>query len=295
MKVYIPMFGGNLFVFSTKDPAAKKEPQYIRSSYSTFRTIMHYRIANVIYYYEQLNREIRLILSRKISEDAKKDSGVEIHPAAKIGRSFIIDHGYGTVIGETSEIGDDCYLLQGVTLGAREIIGPSGKRHPTLGNNVKIGGFARIFGPIEIGDNVSISPCCVITENIPSDHDVIIVNQLQITKSSKNAEGQKNIEIYGIVPNTNNTLSIYGCNLEAVLVKILDSDLNIMDKIEVSNVVTGANLIILKLTLKYSDDTNEAVKVHEVSLKLYSDKESIIIGKSIGLRRVLENLTNRKV
>lgn len=105
--------------------------------------------------------------ARLLTEQAKVSTGIEIHPAAKIGGSFVIDHGYGVVIGETATIGNNCYILQGVTLGGTKITKKiTGKRHPSIGNNVEIGGFSKVLGNITVEDNVFIGPNCTITENI---------------------------------------------------------------------------------------------------------------------------------
>ncbi len=103
-----------------------------------------------------------------LHQHARVTTGVDIHPGATIGARFVVDHGSGTVIGETAEIGDDCYVLNGVILGARGIAGNrAGKRHPTLGNRVEIGSFARIFGPVTIGDDVIVTSLSCITRDIP--------------------------------------------------------------------------------------------------------------------------------
>ena len=99
-------------------------------------------------------------LARVLSNLARWYTGIEIHPGAVIGRRFFIDHGMGVVIGETTEIGDDCTLYHGVTLGGTSW--DKGKRHPTLGNNVVIGAGAKVLGPIEIGDGVRIGSNAVV-------------------------------------------------------------------------------------------------------------------------------------
>lgn len=110
-------------------------------------------------------------------------SGAELHPSSQIGRRFILDHGFGTVFGETVSIGDDCYVLGGVTLGASGISGnPQGKRHPSIGNRVQLGAFSRIFGCVDIGDDVFIGPNCTITQNIPSGSKVTLRSSLQILR-----------------------------------------------------------------------------------------------------------------
>ncbi len=178
----------DLLCFANQDPSAKKSPEYILESYLSFQAVLSYRVANALYCFSQMlettESVINLqIIARKISETAKVKTGVEIHPAAKIGSRLIVDHGYGTVIGETTEIGDDCYILQGVVLGAKSIAGNyDSKRHPTLGSRVEVGSFARIFGPVKIGDDVKISPWAVITEHIPSNSKVIVITTNQVVK-----------------------------------------------------------------------------------------------------------------
>ena len=104
-------------------------------------------------------------LAEMIMHHACRRTGIEIHPAAKIGRNLFIDHGMGVVIGETAEIGDDCTLYHGVTLGG--VSTQKVKRHPTLGNHVVIGCGAKLLGPINIGDNVKVAPNAVIRHDIP--------------------------------------------------------------------------------------------------------------------------------
>jgi len=103
--------------------------------------------------------------ARAVSQRASRKTGIEIHPAAKIGERFFIDHGSGVVIGETTEIGDDVTLYQGVTLGGtgKDV----GKRHPTIGNNVMIGTGAKVLGPFKVGDNSNIAAGAVVLEEIP--------------------------------------------------------------------------------------------------------------------------------
>lgn len=103
-------------------------------------------------------------LARFISNFARWLTGIEIHPGAKIGRRFFIDHGMGVVIGETAEVGDDCTLYHGVTLGGTSW--NKGKRHPTLGNNVVIGAGAKVLGPISVADNARIGSNSVVVKNV---------------------------------------------------------------------------------------------------------------------------------
>lgn len=110
-------------------------------------------------------------LARVLSQITRFMTGVEIHPAAQIGRRFFIDHAMGVVIGETTIIGDDCVLYQGVTLGGTG--NESGKRHPTLGNNVMVGTGAKVLGNITIGDNVKIGGNSVVVKDVPANCTVV--------------------------------------------------------------------------------------------------------------------------
>ena len=110
-------------------------------------------------------------LARWISQRCVRRTGIEIHPAAKIGRRLFIDHGTGVVIGETTEIGDDCTLYQGVTLGGTGK--DKGKRHPTLGNKVMVGAGAKVLGPIEIGSDVRIAAGAVVLSPIPDNSTAV--------------------------------------------------------------------------------------------------------------------------
>jgi serine O-acetyltransferase len=179
----------DLLAFANKDPASLKSPYYVLHSYLSFKAVLHYRVANALHKLSQGANEITYeylqIVARTISEKAKAETGIEIHPASKIGHRFIIDHGYGTVIGETSEIGNDCYLLQGVILGARSIAGNQRiKRHPTLKDGIEVGSFVRIFGPVTVGSNVVISPNAVITQDIPANTQVVVLTVNQFLKNS---------------------------------------------------------------------------------------------------------------
>lgn len=198
----------DLISLAEKDPSAHSRA-FVRETYPCFEAVMYYRVAHSIHYCNMMNPDIRKAIARKISERAKLETHIDINPAAKIGRGFVVDHGVSVVIGETAEIGHECYIVQGVILGALTTGGgPAGKRHPTLGNRVKVGAFARILGPVTIGDDVSISPMCVVTQNVPSGYKVVIVNQLQLSK----LPGETSSVFFGAVPR-DHQLIVYGQNL----------------------------------------------------------------------------------
>jgi serine O-acetyltransferase len=140
------------------DPAAKSVLE-ILFCYPGFHAILWHRVAHWLY-----QRGVPF-LPRFISQVNRFLTGIEIHPGARIGRRFFIDHGMGVVIGETAEIGDDCLLYQGVTLGGTG--NEKGKRHPTLGNNVVVGTGAKVLGNIQLGDHVKVGAGSVVIHSVP--------------------------------------------------------------------------------------------------------------------------------
>ncbi len=150
--------------YQKNDPAARSAFE-VFWLYNGLHAILWYRIAHWLHIHGCE------FLARWISQHAKKTTGVEIHPAAKIGRRLVIDHGTGVVIGATAEIGDDCLLYQGVTLGGTGK--DTGKRHPTLGNNVMVGCGAKVLGPFTVGDNARIAANSVVLRAVPSDSTVV--------------------------------------------------------------------------------------------------------------------------
>lgn len=147
-----------------EDPAAKSVLE-IWLCYPGFHAILLHRLAHTLY------RERVPLVPRVISQLSRFLTGIEIHPGATIGRRFFIDHGAGVVIGETTEIGDDCLLYQGVTLGGTG--NEKGKRHPTLGNRVVVGTGAKVLGGIRIGDDVKIGAGSVVVHPVPDGATVV--------------------------------------------------------------------------------------------------------------------------
>jgi serine O-acetyltransferase len=147
-----------------RDPAATSKLEVI-FTYAGFHALLAFRIAH------RLRMHGVPFFPRVISQLARWLTGIEIHPSAKIGAGFFIDHGMGVVIGETAEVGDYVTLFQGVTLGGTGK--ERGKRHPTLGNHVVVGAGAKILGGIRIGDNVKIGANSVVLKNVPANSTVI--------------------------------------------------------------------------------------------------------------------------
>ncbi len=147
-----------------RDPAAKSSLE-IFFLYPGVKAVRMHRRAH-FFYKHGFN-----FIARWISQNCVRKTGIEIHPGAKIGRRLVIDHGTGIVIGETTEIGDDVLIYQGVTLGGTGK--DTGKRHPTIGNNVMISAGAKVLGPFKVGDNSRIAAGAVVLEEVPPDCTVV--------------------------------------------------------------------------------------------------------------------------
>ncbi|WP_190600013.1 serine O-acetyltransferase [Candidatus Vesicomyidisocius sp. SY067_SCS001] len=147
-----------------RDPAARNVFEII-TCYSGVQAMLFYRLSHRLWRFKFK------WLARFVSSLARWFTGIEIHPGAVIGRRFFIDHGMGVVIGETAEIGDDCTLYHGVTLGGTTW--QKGKRHPVLGNNVVIGAGAKILGPIVLADNVRVGSNSVVVKSIDESQTVV--------------------------------------------------------------------------------------------------------------------------
>ena len=150
--------------YQARDPAARSWLE-ILLLYPGIKAVHSHRLAHWCY------RHNLKFLARAISQRSRRRTGIEIHPGATIGRRLVIDHGMGIVIGETAEIGDDCLIYHGVTLGGtgKDV----GKRHPTIGNNVLIGTGAKVLGPIKVGDNSRIAANSVVLKEIPEDSTAV--------------------------------------------------------------------------------------------------------------------------
>lgn len=146
------------------DPAATSKLE-VALTYSGFHALLCYRLAHWLW-----KRRIPFV-PRALSQLARFFTGIEIHPGAAIGSGLFIDHGMGVVIGETTEIGDNVTLFQGVTLGGTGK--QRGKRHPTLGSHVVVGAGAKVLGPITIGDYVKIGANSVVLQDVP-DHSTVV-------------------------------------------------------------------------------------------------------------------------
>ncbi len=168
--------GNDIKIIRERDPAAKNSVE-IALLYSGFHALIAYRLAHPLYERKQF------FAARFISQTARFITGIEIHPGAKIGKGLFIDHGTGVVIGETAEIGDNCTIYQGVTLGGtgKDI----GKRHPTIGNNVMVGAGAKVLGPFKIGDNSKIAANAVVLEAVSENSTAVGIPARVVKRSGE--------------------------------------------------------------------------------------------------------------
>jgi serine O-acetyltransferase len=176
-----------LKTYRERDPAARSYVEVL-FCYPGMHAVMWHRLSHALW-------DAKLyFLGRFSSHIARWLTGIEIHPAAKLGRRLVIDHGMGVVIGETAEIGDDCYIYHQVTLGVARTMG--GKRHPTIGNNVIIGTGAKVLGPIVVGDNARIGSNAVVVDPVPPDTTVVGIPARPVERREK--PNPKNFDPYGM-------------------------------------------------------------------------------------------------
>ena len=179
-----------------RDPAARSVWEVL-TCYPGLHAVWGHRVSHFFW------RHGWYWLGRMNSHLARWLTGIEIHPAARLGRRFFIDHGMGVVIGETAEVGDDCTLYQGVTLGGTSLNG--GKRHPTLGNNVVVGSGAKVLGSFKVGDGARIGANAVVVREVPPGATAIgiparIVQDQPppLSQSAQNIASKLGFDAYGI-------------------------------------------------------------------------------------------------
>lgn len=185
----------DIAVVFERDPAARTKFEVL-TCYPGIHAVVLHRLNHWLW-----NQRL-FWLSRWFSHIARWLTGIEIHPGAKLGRRVFIDHGMGVVIGETAEVGDDCTLYHGVTLGG--VSWESGKRHPSLGKRVVVGAGAKILGPILIGDNARIGSNSVVTKAVPNDITVIGIPAHSLDKKV----GDDAFEAYGQRQNVSDPVAV---------------------------------------------------------------------------------------
>jgi serine O-acetyltransferase len=187
-----------------RDPAARSRLE-IALLYPGLHALWAHRAAHWLW-----THRLKL-LGRMLSQLARTFTGIEIHPGARIGRRFFIDHGMGVVIGETAEIGDDVTLYHGVTLGGTSL--EKGKRHPTIGSRVVIGAGAKVLGAIEIGEGSRIGANAVVVRPVPANSVVVGVPGQVVQRSQERPAGQPDLN-HGQMPDT------IGASMVAVMTRL---------------------------------------------------------------------------
>lgn len=211
-----------------KDPAARNTLEVL-FAYPGLWALWSHRISHFLWHHHLK------FFARWLSTITRFLTGIEIHPGAQIGRRFFIDHGMGVVIGETTEIGDDCTLYHGVTLGGTSL--NAGKRHPTLGNNVIIGAGAKILGPITLGDNAKVGSNSVVTKDVPENTTAIGIPARIVKKDTITTEiASKLFTAYGVENETPDPAAT-AINLLLDHIQSLDSSLkSICNELEAQNI-----------------------------------------------------------
>ncbi len=243
----IKLIKSDFKIIKERDPAARGFLEIVLC-YPGFQALVLHRISHKLWNYKLP------LLPRVLSQLTRNITGIEIHPGAKIGRGVFIDHGMGVVIGETSEIGDRCLLYQGVTLGGTGK--DSGKRHPTLQENVVVGAGAKVLGAIKIGSNTRIGAGSVVVKNVEKNSTVVGIPGRVVHQSGVKI----NPLAHSALPDT-----------EASVIR------NLMDRIDhLENHIIGLQDLILKDNFRKKD--KQVVIGESQNLK---DKEIIdFIGKS---------------
>ena len=272
-----------------------KPESFLESEDKGFIATLHYRIAsNLLIWNSEIN-DLVLTFAKKISEESKTRTGIEISPKAKIGKRFVVDHGTGTVIGETCEIGEDCYILQCVVLGAARIgqnvsntTGHGERRHPKLENHVQVCGFAKVFGAITIGNYAFIGPGAIITKDVRERCRVLLVNQLQI-----NCNPDHKIVIYGVIPGTNNnTIEIHGQFDSSTVsdVVCINSNNDRQNWLKLIMITKNDNIMTFECEICSTEISIEQIK--DVSLKIvFNTDDDVVVTHS----KALENLLRKQL
>jgi len=184
-------------VIFDRDPAARSTWEVL-TCYPGLHALAFHRLSNLLW-----TGGLKW-LARWLSYWSRWLTGIEIHPGARIGRRVFIDHGMGIVVGETADIGDDCTLYQGVTLGGTSW--QKGKRHPTLGRNVVVGAGAKILGPITVGDGAKVGSNAVVVKDVPSGATAVGIPARIIDENAKSGAEARKFAAYGIGADMNDPM-----------------------------------------------------------------------------------------
>ena len=212
MEEYTPHAASLLEAYQRRDPAARSKLE-ILLLYPGVHAVIYHRVAHWLYCHKLK------FLARCVSQWSRFWTGIEIHPGARIGRRLVIDHGCGIVIGETAEIGDDCLLYHGVTLGGTGK--DQGKRHPTIGNNVMISCGAKVLGPFRVGDNARIAANAVVLTEVPERATAVGIPAKVVRIAGQAAHFADEVDQTSVEDPTQKMLEILSSRLDLVE-KLLD-------------------------------------------------------------------------
>ncbi len=204
--------GETLRAYQARDPAARSRLE-IFLLYPGVHATLYHRLAHALYCHKLK------FLARLVSQWSRFWTGIEIHPGATIGRRLVIDHGMGIVIGETAEVGDDCLIYHGVTLGGTGK--DQGKRHPTIGNNVLISSGAKVLGPFKVGDNARIAANAVVLSEVPPDATAVGIPAQIVRIAGRSTHYADEVDQTSVKSPTLERLSALDHRVEA-LEKLLD-------------------------------------------------------------------------
>ena len=208
----VTRLGGLLAAYQRRDPAARSKLE-IFLLYPGVHAVLYHRLAHWLYGHH------RFFLARCVSQWSRFWTGIEIHPGAKIGHRLVIDHGMGIVIGETAEVGDDCLIYHGVTLGGTGK--DQGKRHPTIGNNVLISTGAKVLGPFKVGDNARIAANAVVLSEVPEDATAVGIPAQVVRIAGKTTHFADDVDQINVKDPVLEKLAAVSSRLE-LLEKLLD-------------------------------------------------------------------------
>lgn len=268
------------------DPSQNNENIVLNTKTKGLIATMCYRVATLFYYQNFIEDEIlRKKLAREFMEQVAVDTGVDIHPQAQIDEMFFIDHAKNIVIGATTVIGKRCNLFNDVVLGSKNVKSAENvKRHPTLLNDVTVCAGSRILGDVTIGNNVFVCPQAVVTDDVPENTTVSIVNQLQLTKRINTLPSQK-LTIFGVVPKFKNCIKILGEGFynPTVLIKLKNNK-----SLNYQIIYWDKNKIIIK----FKNKALTKLDVLGVKLIVLSNADKVILLNSFGLSKTLLNLSD---
>ena len=207
--------GETLRAYQQRDPAARSRLE-ILLLYPGVHATLYHRLAHFLHCHGLK------FLARWVSQWSRFWTGIEIHPGARIGRRLVIDHGMGIVIGETAEVGDDCLIYHGVTLGGTGK--DQGKRHPTLGNNVMVAAGAKVLGPFTVGDDSRIAAGAVVLTAVPPGSTAVGVPARVVRIAGEKVDYADQVDQIHVTDPVQKELQILGSRLE-LLEKMLDKQI----------------------------------------------------------------------